>query len=420
MRLWRTKVFAACWLLYAAYYFCRKNFSVVMPMMSEGAQFSTFDLAHLVFAYSLLYSVGQFLAGNLADRFGGRVVAAGGAMISVAANVSMAFVDSHTGLLALQVLNGIGQGCGWSAILKLLGSWFRRSERGVVLSWWGTCYVLGGFLATGFATYVATTVGVIDGLGYRRAFLLPAMVLAAISILFFALTRERDVPSTTEARDRKDGVSLGEMFAALRMPDVQVIATMYFLLKTTRYSLLYWLPLYLVQSLGYAKDMAGYSASVFELAGALGPLLAGYCSDRFWGSKRYPVGVMMLLLLSVCFFIHPYLSRQGQWGVLLSISMMGIFIYGTDLLMGGAAALESVPAAMAARATGTVNCIGSMGQLVSSYVVAVFVKFLGWDNLFLFFVACSLTAAAVLAAKYGWLGGARAIPHDRSGLSTPI
>jgi sugar phosphate permease len=399
MRHWRTKIFAASWLLYAAYYFCRKNFSVVMPAMAEVNGLNAFDLAHLVFAYSLLYSLGQILAGILTDRFGGRKVAVGGALISVGANLLMTWTTGYWGLIVLQILNGLGQGCGWSAILKLIGTWFRRSERGVILSWWGTSYVLGGFLATGFATYVASSLPVFEALGYRKAFLIPAVVLACITLLFLSITRERIAGAGENSKVASERFRLGEMFEALRYRDVQVISTSYFLLKTTRYSLLYWLPLYLVQGLGYTKELAGYSSSFFELAGALGPLLAGYCSDRFFLSRRHPVGVVMLVLLALAFFAHPYLSHQGQNGVLLSIALMGIFIYGTDLLIGGAAAMEAVPAHLMARAMGTVNCIGSLGQLVSSYIVAVFVQWFGWDNLFLFFVGCALTAAALLASR---------------------
>jgi sugar phosphate permease len=392
MRQWRIQVFGACWLLYAGYYLCRKNFSVVMPMMTVG----TLELAHLVFAYSLMYSLGQLVAGNLADRFGGRWIAALGALVSIAVNVGMAYESSYLLLLGLQAMNGLSQGFGWSAILKLLGSWFRRHERGVVLSWWGTSYVLGGFLATGFATYVATSLPLFESLGYRKAFLLPAILLGCVTAVFWRFTRERDLEESGAPQSKED---MGGWLEVLKLPEVQVISLMYFLLKTTRYSLLYWLPFYLVQGLGYAKDVAGYSSSVFELAGAVGPLVAGYSSDRFCGSRRHPVGVVMLLLLAGCFLMHPWLSRLGTGGVLLSIGLMGVFIYGTDLLMGGAAAMEAVPQHLSARATGTVNCIGSMGQLVSSYVVAVFVKYFGWDNLFYFFVACALAAAGALLGR---------------------
>lgn len=46
-RYWRFRVFLAAWILYAAYYFCRKNFSVIMPMMARihGIETETLDFA---------------------------------------------------------------------------------------------------------------------------------------------------------------------------------------------------------------------------------------------------------------------------------------------------------------------------------------------------------------------------------------
>ena len=70
---WRFRIFLAAWVLYAAYYFCRKNFSVVMPMMARTSHYNNFDLAHAVFVFSLAYAAGQFVSGALGDRFGGRL-----------------------------------------------------------------------------------------------------------------------------------------------------------------------------------------------------------------------------------------------------------------------------------------------------------------------------------------------------------
>src|SRR3974377_742319 len=81
---WRYRVFVAAWVIYAAYYFCRKPLSVVIPMMTRTLRDGRFDLAHLVFVFSLAYAIGQVLAGTLADRVGPRAVATCGGLISAA------------------------------------------------------------------------------------------------------------------------------------------------------------------------------------------------------------------------------------------------------------------------------------------------------------------------------------------------
>jgi hypothetical protein len=130
---WRFRIFAAASVLYAAYYFCRKNFSVVMPMMARTSHFGNFDLAQLVFAFSLAYAVGQFSAGALGDRFGGRLTGVLGGLVSAACTAEMAAVAKDHRVLLLQIGNGLGQGCAWSACLKVLAAWFERKERGRVM-----------------------------------------------------------------------------------------------------------------------------------------------------------------------------------------------------------------------------------------------------------------------------------------------
>src|SRR5215472_10883896 len=180
---WRFRVFLTAWGLYAAYYFCRKNFSVVMPMMARDSHYGNFDLAQFVFVFSLAYAIGQFVAGALGDRFGGRFTGVLGAAVSAVCTATMAgFANDRQVLILLQIGNGLGQGCGWSACLKVLRAWFERRERGTVMAWWGTCYVLGGFLATVFATFAATQTFLLTGLGWRRGFLFPAIVLAGSAL----------------------------------------------------------------------------------------------------------------------------------------------------------------------------------------------------------------------------------------------
>jgi sugar phosphate permease len=68
--------------------------------------------------------------------------------------------------------------------------------------------------------------------------------------------------------------------------------------------------------------------------------------------------------------------------------------------MSGPAPIEAVSPASAARAVGIVNGIGSLGQLISAYVVAIIVSRFGWDQLFTFFVLCAVAAGALLTLRW--------------------
>ena len=58
-RRWRVNVFAATWMAYAGYYFCRKAFGIV-GAPKRTSQVDDFALAHIWTAYLLAYMCGRF------------------------------------------------------------------------------------------------------------------------------------------------------------------------------------------------------------------------------------------------------------------------------------------------------------------------------------------------------------------------
>ena len=172
---------------------------------------------------------------------------------------------------------------------------------------------------------------------------------------------------------------------------------MYFFLKITRYSLLFWLPLYLVQRMQYSEEWAGYTSSLFELVGFSGALIAGYVSDRMLKGRRYPVGATMLFALAAWLLIHLVIGRMGPAATAVSVSVLGILVYGPDLLMSGPASVDAVRPGHTARDAGIV---GSLGQFVSAYVVAIIVSRFGWDQLFTFLLVCAAAAGTLLTLRW--------------------
>ena len=155
-RMWRYRIFAVTWLAYAGFYLCRKNFSIAIPLLTQELGYTKMDFARVIFLYSLFYALGQFYNGFLSDRFGPRLIVSIGLLVSVFANVWMGFGTTLTMFLILQCINGTGQSTGWPGTVKNMATWFRRRERGVVMGWWTTCYVLGAVIATALATFATS------------------------------------------------------------------------------------------------------------------------------------------------------------------------------------------------------------------------------------------------------------------------
>ena len=62
-RQWRRRVFAATWLSYAGYYFCRKPFFIAKPALSEELGWDPVMLGYIGTAYLIAYTLGQFVSG---------------------------------------------------------------------------------------------------------------------------------------------------------------------------------------------------------------------------------------------------------------------------------------------------------------------------------------------------------------------
>jgi OPA family sugar phosphate sensor protein UhpC-like MFS transporter len=74
--------------------------------------------------------------------------------------------------------------------------------------------------------------------------------------------------------------------------------------------------------------------------------------------------------------------------------------FGPDTLIGGAAVQDSARPEQTATAAGFVNGVGSLGQLLSPFVVAQVTARFGWDILFQTLVVCALCGAALLALRW--------------------
>ncbi|MGB9605775.1 MAG: MFS transporter, partial [Bryobacteraceae bacterium] len=260
-RPWQVRIFAATWLAYAGYYFCRKPFYVAKADMGAALGFSSVELAHLGTAYLAAYAAGQFSSAFFGRVLGPKMLLVVGIAISVACNFVFGASSAFWTLLVFLALNGLAQGTGWPGCIGSLAHWFRRRERGSVLGVWSTCYQAGSLVSTALAAWL------LGRFGWRWSYFGGALALAAIWVLVIAWHPNRpdkvglppieeDEQSTAVPSKPGGREPLG--WTADVVLSVLIMGLIYFTIKFLRYALWSWAPFFLRRNFGLAGDEAGY------------------------------------------------------------------------------------------------------------------------------------------------------------------
>jgi len=378
-RPWQVRIFLATWISYAGYYFCRKAFYIVKADMADSLRLTPMDLAQLGTAYLLAYMAGQFSSAFFGRKLGPKLLLLAGMGISLSCNVVFGAANSFWTVLLFLALNGLAQGTGWPGCIGSLAFWFKRRQRGSVLGVWATCYQVGSVLAGSFAAFLLGLAG------WRWSFFGASLVLLAVwfAVLWMHPNRPEDVglePLRDDEDDRVEearrrarqttarpsglGWSRGVVITIL------VMGAIYFCIKFLRYALWSWSPYFLNKNFQLAGDDAGYLSTVFDMAGFLGVLFAGFVSDRFFRGRRSLLSLLMLALMTGAFGVMCVFGAKSAAVFAASMAVAGFMLYGPDSLLSGAGAIDVGSRDGALAAAGIINGMGSIGPVFQEQIIA--------------------------------------------------
>ena len=410
---WRWQIFAITWLAYVGYYLVRKPFSVAKVELARPGVMglSKADMSWMDGANSVAYAAGQFMWGFLGDKFGTRAIVLTGMLAAVTTSLLAGASTTVFTLGLLLVVQGFFQSSGWAPLAKNMGEFFSRPERGRVMGWWSTNYAFGGFLASSLAGLAIRWGG-----GWRHAFWLPALTLFLIWVLFLLFQRNRPedvgLPPIEEERlgetqplHGAEGSaellvegSWNVVAAVLRNRMIWLLAGVYFLIKPTRYLILYWSPVYINERLGTGAAESGILGSMFDLAGPIGTLVGGYLSDRVFQSRRMPIAIIALISLAVLMMTFRYLPLT-RLAIGAGLFVVGFLLFIPDSLLAGTAAIDFGTRKGASTASGVINGCGSIGQIIGVTLPGWIQRIVGrghdiWDPIF-FGLGVSLAVAGL-------------------------
>ena len=416
----RAQLFAATWLSYAGFYFCRKVFGVVRGPLRDALGRDDLAVSHLWTVFLLSYMLGQFVTAALGRRLPARQILIGGMLASSATTWAAGAVlwpgrTRYLLLLLAMAMSGWVQATGWASNVALMTNWTRRTERGRIMAIWGTCYQIGSVLAKAFAAFV------FGWLGLMWSFWGAALVLLVVTLLFVAMARESpesvglppmDSPVPLEPSTSRAASAAGSGQPALSSPGATAVedaavlrrivamGLIYFSFKFVRYALDSWSALLASEHFHASIPVAGYLSTMFDWMGFAGVLCSGWISDRLFGGRRSPVifGMTVGCFFSTVLLWTIGLSSIGLYAALLGL--IGFLAMGPDSLLSGACAMDVGSRKHAAFAAAMINGLGAIGPIFEEPLI-------GWAKTThglsaVFFVLVAMMAIAVLATGGFW------------------
>ena len=411
---------------YALYYLIRKNLSIAMPLLGEIGV-SKVQLGTFLTCGGIVYGAGRFLNGIVADRNSARKVMALGLLICGLVNIAFGcsdWISAHFSLFTFHlslvstmgliwIVNSYFQGMGVGPCIKTLPQWFPPEELSTKQSVWNLSHSVGAgavFALCGWFLIPAFH-------SWRLCFIVPAAIAlcGAAAVLFLFKDSPRDLGFEPILKTSAKPLETPEEKAAYRAyvrehvfrnPRVWTIAVADFFVYTVRFAALDWGIVLLMESKGLTLATATTLCFLFEIVGGnLGMVVAGWATDRFFGSRAHRTSVLCMLGAAAAiaaFWLVP--ASAPLAAKLVPFMMIGFFIYGPQALLGVATTQQATPRA-AGVAGGFVGIFSYASTVISGIGFGFIAQHWGWSAAYAAMLAAALVGGGVLTAI--WRAGVR-------------
>ena len=221
MKRWQLRTFVTVYVTYFCFYLCRLNMPIAKTDLTRVFQWSAADFGKVLTSLTIFYAIGQFVNGQLGDRFGTRRISSLGALGSVLMNLCVFALTllagpagpDHSRTLTLLIVfwgaNGFFQSMGWGPMVRLMAHWFPTEGRGKLMGLLGTCYQLGAAAASLLAIFLTGDLVKRLGGDWRIVFLVPSLIFGAVSLGFFLVVRDSPADVNLPPVDEDTAVPVG-------------------------------------------------------------------------------------------------------------------------------------------------------------------------------------------------------------------
>lgn len=179
-------------------------------------------------------------------------------------------------------------------------------------------------------------------------------------------------------------------------PIVWILATSNFFIYIIRFTILDWGATFLTQDRGLSIQTASTVVGITEVLGIVGTLLAGWATDKFFGSKAHRTCLIGLASATACFILF-WLTPKEMGGLSVALIIMAsFFIYMPQALIGICLSNQATKR-VASSANGMAGILGYASTAISGLVFGALADKFGWNSVFEVAIALGIVGVILFA-----------------------
>jgi MFS transporter, ACS family, hexuronate transporter len=313
-------------------YLDRLALSITAPMVAKDLHLDPAQMGIIFSSFFIGYAAFNFIGGQLADRWGPRIVLGFAMMLwSLFCGLTGAVVGMVS-ILVVRVIFGVAEGPLTTVTNKTVNNWFPLAERGKAFGIANAGNTLGGALAGPIVGYAAVTYG------WRPAFAIVALLGLIWTVFWmkFATNKPEENPRVGAAertliaagrQSLEDSLHAPPLRHYLTSPRIWCIAIAFFGYIYVIYFFLTWFPSYLTSVHGLSVKSMSFTNVIPWVGGFLGLPLGGATSDfiaRKTGQAvfaRKLVIAVGLLVAALCVGLGGVVSDLVSAVVLMTVAV---------------------------------------------------------------------------------------------------
>ncbi|CAH8474597.1 hypothetical protein MS3_00001780 [Schistosoma haematobium] len=397
-------------------------------------------LGGLEYIYLFVYAVSMILSGFLAERVNLRYFLSIGMFLSGVSTFAFGLasyfeIHYYSYFVFIQVFSGFVQASGWPAVVTLVGNWWGKSRRGLIMGLWNSHTSLGNIIGSVIAgIYVETNWG--------ASFYLPGLIMMVGALVVYLTVIEHPNMVYNSASSEKTGTQIpmsGSIYGgnidrersdkdglrplisdieatrpinfieALLLPSVFTYSLLLFFTKLVSYTFLYWLPNYLTIVEHVSAEQAAKLSVLFDVGGIIGGVLIGWFSDSQSNGqnlnedektikKRALACLVMLACAAPLLLAYRSMTSANSPMSLILLTCCGSAINGPYALVTTAVSADlGTQSALLGRTralatiTSIIDGMGSLGAALGPLLTGLLVPY-GWSVVFAMLITSDLLA----------------------------